>query len=168
MLFHRYKPYILIAIVFALNACSGMSLNPTHEAKFTFQGKVLDEQGRPVRGAWVKVRGWETLTDEKGQWREEQVVNCGALKDHSDSFEENDAVLVVKEGYAASEEKFIVHHPGWFSGCQPEQVIAFETVLRAESPEKTENREASKYKPKEHPEIPWPTPKNRKRKGTYL
>lgn len=117
----------LLLVTFA--SCSGINLNPVHEAKFTFEGKVVDFQGNPVPKAWVKVRGWETLTNNEGRWHQDQLVHCGALREHPDSFDEADAVLVSKNGYESVEEKFLVKHPRWFADCLPEQKIVFETKL---------------------------------------
>ena len=169
MLIHRYTAYILIGIAAALlPACA--NLNPSHLSKFTFEGKVTDTSGKPIPNAWVKVRGWETLTDANGKWRQEQVVNCGTLREHMDSFEENDAILITATGYESSEEKFIVKHPGWFQSCTPEQTVALNTTLEPENVEKKISREAAKKvpTPKESPALPLPDANKKKgNKGKF-
>ncbi|MBI3543898.1 MAG: hypothetical protein HY075_11555 [Deltaproteobacteria bacterium] len=99
------------------------------------------------------------------------MVNCGTIREHVDSFEENDAVLVAADGYQPSEEKFIVKHPGWFQSCNPEQTIIFETVLNTITPEEKKNKELGKKSvvPKESPNLPWPNERSNKKgkKGAY-
>lgn len=167
MLIHRYKSYFLVAAVMGtLSACAG--LQPSHYGKYTFQGTVKDETGKPVPNAIVKVRGWETLTDAQGRWKQEQVVKCGALRDEMGGKEAADAVLVAATGFEPVEEKFTVKHPAWFNSCEPEQTIAFETVLPRESKERKESREADQFKPREESTIPWPSNKKSKPRGTHL
>lgn len=135
MLSHHHAAYALIVLgLVALPACGGVRLNPVHEGKFTFEGMVRDENGKPVPNAWVKVRGWETLSDAKGHWRQEQVVNCGALHDHPGSYDENDDVLIEAPGFVMAEEHFLVKHPAFFQSCEPEQKIVFDTVLQPVPP----------------------------------
>ena len=138
---HHFKAYVLIAAAAAVSACASMS--PSHFAKFTFQEKVVDVSGKPVPNAWVKVRGWETLTDAEGRWKQVQVLHCGAMTEHPDSFTESDAILVAATGFVSAEEPFSVKHPTWFASCEPEQIVAFETVLK---PENAEAREKAKEK----------------------
>lgn len=165
MLLHRFQPYALIAASAFVFGCS--SINPVHLGKFTFTGDVKDEAGKPVPNAWVKVRGWETLTDASGKWQQIQVVDCGTLREHMDSYEENDAILVAAEGFQPSEEKFIVKHPGYFQSCQAEQTIAFDTVLHPLSAEQKANKEAGKkISPPRESEIPWPID-TKKKKGKF-
>lgn len=157
MLFHHYKSLVLTAAVaFCVASCS--SLNPVHLGKFTFEGTVKDADGKPVPNAWVKVRGWETLSDVQGKWKQEQVVDCGTLREHVDSYEEHDAIIVEAKGFAPSEEKFMVKHPGWFQSCEAEQRLVFDTVLDSQSADKTRNERAAKPKapPQESPAIPMP------------
>jgi hypothetical protein len=118
-------------------ACSGTTLNPTHYGKYEFEGQVKTEEGKPVAGAWVKVRNWETLTDEQGHWKEEQILHCGAITDQMSGFDEEDAVLVTAPGYVTKEEKFKVLHPAWFGSCKSEEKIVFETVLTTSKKAKT-------------------------------
>ncbi|MEW6057266.1 MAG: hypothetical protein AB1540_11710 [Bdellovibrionota bacterium] len=165
MFFYRYKPYFLMALIAFCSSCGGLALSPNHHAKFTFQGKVVTETGLPVPNAWVKVRGWETLTDSQGRWKQEQVVKCGALREHPSSHVEEDAVLVTAPGFEPAEESFDVKHPAWFSSCEADQVLAFETVLKPEGSETEQNRDATKFKErKESPAIPWPDPKSQAKK----
>lgn len=167
MLIHRYKSYFLTAAVAALvSGCAGLS--PSHYGKYSFTGTVKDESGKPVPNAIVKVRGWETLTDEQGRWKQEQLVKCGALRDEMSGKDAADAVLVVAKGFEPVEEDFVVKHPAWFNSCEPEQTIAFETVLPRESKERKESREADQFKPREEATIPWPSDKKGKRRGTHL
>lgn len=155
MLIHRYKSYILVMLAgLVVSACAG--LQPSHYGKFLFQGVVKDEQGKPVPQAWVKVRGWETMTDAQGRWKQEQILHCGALRDKMSDFEENDSLLVTATGYEPAEEDFIVKHAGWFQSCEPPKAIVIETVLKRESTERKENREADEFKPRQEKEIPWP------------
>jgi hypothetical protein len=174
MFFHRDKSRILstaFAVVAGALVSACATFDPVHEGKFVFQGIVKDEQGKPVPNAWVKVRGWETLTDAQGKWRQEQVVHCGTLKEHMSGFEENDALLVSLEGFAPSEEKFFVKHPAYFESCQAEQNLAFDTTLVREEIEKKQTHEVTKIKPKEDPPtIPWSKEKtyHSKTKGTDL
>jgi hypothetical protein len=166
---YRYKPYILVAgISAALAGCSTMQ--PSHYAKFTFQGKVSSPDGKPVANAWVKVRGWETLTGPDGRWHQEQIVHCGAMNEHSGGYDESDAILVTAEGFTSAEENFSVKHPGWFQSCNPDQVVAFETVLQPEGMEQGEASEAKKFKPRNPPVVPWPQDRRKAKtpgKGTY-
>ena len=155
MFLHRYKSYFLIAATGLLaSACAG--LQPSHYAKFMFSGVVKDEQGKPVPNAWVKIRGWETLTDPQGRWKQEQVLHCGALKDKMSDYEENDSILVMAKGFEPLEEDFKVKHPGWFQSCETAQNLAFEMTLKPESKERKENREADKFVPRKEKVIPWP------------
>ncbi|MBI3543897.1 MAG: carboxypeptidase regulatory-like domain-containing protein [Deltaproteobacteria bacterium] len=62
----RSARVLLLASAFAAVSCA--NINPGHMGKFTFQGIVKDAAGKPVPNAWVKVRGWETLTDAAGKW----------------------------------------------------------------------------------------------------
>jgi hypothetical protein len=169
MLIHRYKSSVLIALsVFAVSACG--TLSPTHEGKFTFRGRVTTPDGKPIPNAWVKVRGWETLTDASGKWTQVQIVHCGTEREHPGSFDESDQILITATGFESSEEKFLVKHPAYFVSCESEQTIAFDTVLKPEDSEKKANREASKFKPAPEPSaIPWPKEDGtRKRRGTTL
>ena len=120
-------------------------MSPSHYAKFTFQGKVVDDAGKPVANAWVKVRGWETLTDADGRWKQIQVLHCGAKTEHPESFTESDAILVTAAGFAAAEEPFSVKHPTWFASCEPEQIVAFETVLKTQSTEQKKSKLKGTY-----------------------
>ena len=159
----RFSTHVLIAAsAFALGACS--SINPGHVGKFNFEGKVTDQAGKPVPNAWVKVRGWETLTDANGKWQETQVVDCGTLRDHMDSYEENDAVLVTAEKFEPSEEKFIVKHPGWFQSCTSEQTIVLDSVLKPEGSEPKATVETTKPTPPR--ETPAPE-QSKKKVGGY-
>lgn len=117
-------------LVFGISGCSGLALNPVHMGKFIFQGKVVDESGVPIPGAWVKVRGWETLTDAQGRWRQEQVVDCGAMREHMGSYDENDEILVEARGYESSTKNFVVRHPAYFGSCDPDQTVAFDMILK--------------------------------------
>lgn len=138
MLSHFNKACTLSAVIFLVSILPGCSaLEPVHEGKWTFSGTVKNEQGKPIPNAWVKVRGWETLTGADGRWIQEQIISCGALADHIDNYEENDAVLIMAKGYDASEEKFIVRHPAFFQSCDPEKKLAFNTVLTKESSAKS-------------------------------
>ncbi len=167
MLIHRYKSYFLITSALFVTACS--SMQPSHYGKFVFQGTVKDEAGQPVANAWVKVRGWETLTDTKGRWKQEQVLHCGALRDEMSGKDSADTVLVVAQGFEPLEEKFIVKHPAWFGDCEPERTIAFESVLLKEPKDVKDNREAGKFKKREEATIPWPEDKKKgKPRGTSL
>jgi len=173
MLSHRLKSSLSVLIVaFATTACTGMLLSPTHLGKYTFKGTVTDQSGKPVPNAWVKVRGWETLTNAEGRWEQVQVVNCGALREHPTSFTENDAILVTAKGYKPAEENFVVKHPSYFESCEPEQTVAFDVKLRAEGIEEYQNREATKFKVPEHEAVPLPEhkrlPSLRKSKGTEI
>jgi hypothetical protein len=105
------------------------ALSPNHYAKFVFKGKVMSPDGKPIANAWVKVRGWETLTNEKGEWVQEQVLHCGSLREHMSSYDEQDVVLVTAEGFKSSEENFKVKHPGWFYSCEPDQTVILNTQL---------------------------------------
>jgi hypothetical protein len=171
MLDHRDTAHALTIAAASLLACACSAMSPGHVGRYTFQGKVTNEAGAPVPNAWVKVRGWETLTDAQGKWQQVQVVDCGTLREHMDSFEENDAVLVAAEGYQSNEEKFVVKHPGWFQSCTPEQVVILDTVLKPESPAVKANRAESKNinPPKESPNLPFPGGEEHKatRKGGY-
>lgn len=168
MLIHRYKSHVLVLAALALApACS--SLQPSHYGKFTFQGVVKDTAGKPVPNAWVKVRGWETLTDAQGRWKQEQIVHCGALREDMSGKDSADAILVTAKGYEPFEEKFVVKHPAWFNSCEPETTIAFDAVMQSETKERKENREADKFKPRPETEIPWPEePKKGRPRGTSL
>ncbi len=131
MFLDRNKTYLVIVLSAFVSACSSMA--PTHLGKFTFEGTVKDAAGQPVPHAWIKVRGWETLSDASGKWSQVQVVDCGTLAEHVETFEENDAVLVTADGFRSQEEKFVVKHPGYFQSCTPEQTLRFETVLTSAS-----------------------------------
>lgn len=161
MFIHRNPAYFLIALAALLMpGCASMS--PNHYGKFHFKGTVKDADGKPVPNAWVKIKGWETLTNAQGQWQQEQVLHCGTLKEHMDSYEENDQILVMAEGFEPQEERFIVKHPGYFQSCQAEQTLAFDTVLQRQSDEIRKNKaEANKVQlPKDSPIIPLPPEKS--------
>ncbi len=128
---HRNATRLILSLtaMVAVTACSGGTLNPSHYGKYEFEGTVKTTDGKPVSGAWVKVREWQTVTDENGRWKQEHLVHCGAMKDEVSGFEEQDAILVTKEGFASTEERFVVKHPAWFNSCKPDQKLLFETVL---------------------------------------
>ena len=152
----------MMITAWAVSACSGSTLNPVHEGKYTFQGRVTSEESKPIPNAWVKVRGWETVTDNDGRWKQDQIVECGTMREHMESHDEADDLLISATGFEQHEERFFVKHPGWFKSCQAEQTFAFDTVLL---------RDASKSQPKpESSPIPWPKDQNSKKrpKGTYL
>lgn len=154
-------------LALSVAGCSGFTIAPSHVAKYTFQGKVTDPKGKPVPNARVKVRGWETLTDAQGRWKQDQVVNCGALKDHSGGFEENDAILVDAPGFEPLEESFKVKHPAWFLGCgRDEAAVVFETVLQPLTEEKQEYQRKESPELRESPAIPWPRKPTRGRGTT--
>lgn len=167
MLIHRYKSFVLVGVIFLMGAgCSG--LQPSHYGKFVFQGTVKDPEGKPVPNAWVKVRGWETLTDNQGRWKQEHVLHCGALRDEMGGKDKADAVLVTAKGFEPHEEGFVVKHAAWFSSCEPETTIAFEVALQRESKERKDSREADTFKPRPETEIPWPEEKKGRPRGTSL
>ncbi|MBI3557036.1 MAG: carboxypeptidase regulatory-like domain-containing protein [Deltaproteobacteria bacterium] len=155
------KSHVLISLSFLVSACSNLS--PAHLGRFTFEGLVKDEAGKPIPHAWVKVRGWETLSDANGKWREVQVVDCGTLTEHVESYEENDEVLITADGFRPKEEKFIVKHPGYFQSCNPEQVVHFDSVLTSRGAE-VQAPETPTKKPNP-PSEQAPAPKNTK--GSY-
>lgn len=113
-----------------LGSCSALQLNPSHYGKFLFKGSVTDEKGNPIANAIVKVKGWETITDEKGQWSQERVIHCGALREHSGGYEEQEVILILAESFKPGEEKWSIHHPAWFKSCNSEQTLLFKTVLK--------------------------------------
>src|SRR5437899_258258 len=102
MFLYRSK-FTVLSTAASLALCTACALSPTHEAKYTFEGKVTDSSGKPLADAWVKVRGWETLTDAGGKWREEIVLDCGARHDDLTGADEKDQILVMKDGYKSSE-----------------------------------------------------------------
>ena len=161
MLIDRIKTYILIIASVSASACSSMS--PAHYGRFTFEGTVKDQNGKPVPHAWVKVRGWETLSDLDGKWTQVQVVHCGTIADHVESYEENDEILVTADGFGSKEEKFVVKHPGYFQSCTAEQTIHFDSVLVAVGTETLETKVPARQKmaPSERPAAPKST------KGSY-
>jgi hypothetical protein len=123
-----------------------------------------------VANALVKVRGWETFTDSDGKWREEQLVECGALHDHMSSFDEGDQVLIEAPGFVSAEEDFTVSHPAWFHGCErDETVIALETVLQPVGAVKPREKVFAKPAPTPAPEsAPAPQPKAEKKQKIEL
>jgi hypothetical protein len=123
----QFFSYALVLSFFM--GCSGPILNPNHYGKFTFKGVVLDGQGKPLSDTWVKIKNWETLTNQKGEWTQEHVIHCGSLREDMDGMYENDVVLFSKLGYLSQEEAFHIKHPKWFEGCQAEQTLIFNTTL---------------------------------------
>lgn len=153
MFINRYKSHVLIAASLLATACA--TLNPNHEGRYVFEGTVKTKEGIPVPNAWVKVRGWETMTDAKGKWRQEQIVHCGAKRESMGNYDENDTILIEAQGFESYEEKFVVKHPSWFASCKPDETLAFETVLQPLSGEKRAAKEATLPDRKEEKTIPW-------------
>ncbi|GEM_PF-1566096 len=133
--------FLLLGLFASLIGCSGAALNPAHIGHYTFSGTVVDSNQKPVPNARVKVLGWETLTDERGQWRQEQLVECGASRETMSSHKKSEGVLVVADGFNSVDHPYEIERAAWFESCPKiRSEFSFQTVLNKTSETKSENK----------------------------
>ncbi len=152
---NNFRTKFIIATFFTsfgfLAGCS--SFQPSHTGRYSFEGTVKDESGKPLKDVWVKILGWETATNSSGKWEQVHVVKCGALREHMESHDEQDSILLYKDGFDSKEEKFNVNHPSWFQSCEKDSRMEYDTVLKRStaSVTKAEPSDEPKKPPKEAP-----------------
>ena len=122
------KKILILSLFAGTSACSVLS--PNLVGKFNFKGRVTDEDGNPISNAWVKIRGWETLTNKNGEWEFIQLIACGSLKDELDNKQVRDLLLIDAVGFERREETYFITRAAWFESCAEETNLVFNSKLQ--------------------------------------
>jgi hypothetical protein len=122
------KKIFILSLLVGTSACSVLS--PNLVGKFNFKGKVVGEDDLPVSNAWIKIRGWETLTDKNGEWQLSQLIACGSLKDEMNNKQVRDSLLVDAVGFERLEEPYFITRASWFESCAEETNLIFNSKLK--------------------------------------
>lgn len=138
---------VALFIASVLFGCAGSKSKKTGETQVHFDGVIKASTGIPLSGARVTIGDWETLTDGFGHWSQDRLVICANKGD--------DTVIISAKGFRPAQVVITSQYPAWRSTCPADQALHFETVLDREIPKVRENQDATRYKPKRFPVIPW-------------
>jgi esterase/lipase superfamily enzyme len=122
--------YTFVVLVAACKTAKAQSLSPSQSFPVTFSGNVVDEDGEPVAGAKVEIRGGPinitVVTDSGGQFRVAEILATpGSYTIRATRFESEPAVrlLTLEPGQVGITltAKLVVRtrRPAWFAPPPP-------------------------------------------------